>query len=76
MYEKCPVCGPEVIKGSKKCTSCNTIMSDYLMPENPVKECIHCFQGIDDRATKCNHCGDDQFSTKLHYKDVKGWWLS
>jgi len=28
MYEKCPVCGLEVLKGSKKCPSCNTVLLD------------------------------------------------
>ena len=72
MYEKCPVCGLEVLKGSKSCPSCRTVLLDeskskkksYSLPIDEanlnLKECIECFQKIDARAFRCNHCGTSQ----------------
>ena len=38
MYEKCPVCGLEVLKGSKKCPSCNTVLIEKELKEPEKKQ--------------------------------------
>jgi rubrerythrin len=73
MYEKCPVCGLEVLKGSKSCPSCRTVLLDesksskqepldyqkhQVASDNPKKE-SYSFSPPIDKANlySCSACG-------------------